>query len=176
MTVVAIIAILAVTAVPQFTKYMRSAKAAEATMLLDIIHKGAAAYYSTPRTDFSTGKRVACQFPGKAPLTPSGANCCVDANDKDNDERCDSAPERWDNPKWSALKFAITDAHYFQYAFDSSGVLADARYVASAHADLDCDGISSTYEIAMAGDPKATEADCDAVSSAAAMFRDNETE
>lgn len=101
MVVVAIISILAVTAVPQFTKYMRGAKAAEATMMLADIRKGSAAYYAVPHSDAGTGKRKPCQFPGKAPLTPAGASCCVDALDKDNDERCDAAPQLWDNPMWS---------------------------------------------------------------------------
>ena len=175
MVVVAIIAVLAVTAVPQFTKYMRSAKAAEATMMLADLRKGSAAYYTVPHADALTGKRRPCQFPGKAPLTPSAASCCVDAVDADNDERCDAAPQRWDNPQWSALKFAITDAHFFQYEYDSSGTLAKARSVAGAHADLDCDGVLSTFEVAMVGDPNATDAECDAVD-AAGFFRDNETE
>lgn len=176
MIVVAIIAILAVTAVPQFTKYLRGAKAAEATMLLDAIRKGSATYYAIPHTEMGTGKRKPCQFPSKAPLTPVAASCCADAVDKDNDERCDSDPSAWDHSTWSAVRFALTDAHFFQYEYDSSGTLAKARYIAGAHADLDCDGVLSTFELAMGGDPQATEADCDATSSAAAMFRDNETE
>lgn len=176
MVAVAIIAILAVTAVPQFTKYMRGAKAAEATMFLDGIRKGASAYYAIPHTDVTTGKRKPCQFPVKVSATPMAASCCADGVDSDNDERCDANPSNWDNTTWSALRFGIKDAHFFQYTFDSAGVLAKARYVAGAHADLDCDGLMSTYEIGMTGDPEATESDCDAVSSGAALFRDNETE
>ncbi len=173
---VAIIAVLAVTAVPQFTKYLRGAKAAEANMSLDMIRKGAAAYYAIPHTDAATGKRKPCQFPSNATITPKGASCCVDALDTDNDERCDANPVHWDNPTWSAVRFGMSDAHYFQYSFDSAGTLAAARFIASSHADLDCDGLQSTFELGMNGDTEATEADCDAVSAAAAFFRDNETE
>ncbi|MSQ84402.1 MAG: type II secretion system protein [Myxococcales bacterium] len=176
MVAVAIIAILAVTAVPQFTKYLRGAKSAEATMLLDGLRKGASAYYAIPHTDPLTAKRKPCQFPVKVSITPAGASCCIDALDKDNDERCDSNPADWDHTTWSALRFGLTDSHYFQYQFESTGTLSKARYIAGAHADLDCDGLLSTFEIGMGGDPEATESDCDAVSSAAALFRDNETE
>ncbi len=175
MIVVAIIAILAVVAVPQFTKYIRQAKAAEATEMLDLIKKGGAAYYIIPRTHPVTRTKVHCQFPKKAPLTPAGASCCIDSLDADQDDRCDSKPASWDHQSWSALRFSVSDAHYFQYSFDSSGTLASARFTASAHADLDCDGLRSTYQLMVRGDPAATEAECDTVSTAG-IFRDYDTE
>jgi len=173
MIVVAIIAILAVVAVPQFTKYMRSAKAAEATEMLDLLRKGSAAYYGTPRTVFNTRKRSPCQFPAKVGVTPAGASCC--ALDNTSDDRCDSNQIVWTNSTWSALNFEITDEHYFQYSYDSTGELANARFFAEANADLDCDTITSTFQLIGIGDPNATKADCTMVSTAA-IFRHNETE
>ena len=175
MIVVAIIAILAVVAVPQFTKYMRSAKTAEANEMLDLIKKGSSAYYSIPRTAMNTGKKLGCQFPKKVGTTPTGGSCCVSSNDADGDERCDSKPGAWNDPSWSALKFAITDQHYFQYSYNSSGELSKARYTAEANGDLDCDTKMSTFQLVGTGDPKATGAECDSVGTAA-IFRDNETE
>ena len=173
MIVVAIIAILAVVAVPQFTKYMRSAKAAEANEMLDIIKKGSTVYYTTPRVAMGTGKKVACQFPGKVGDTPAGASCC--AIDKNSDDRCDACPGCWNNATWSALKFSLTDEHYFQYSFEGKGVKATARWTANAHADLDCDNIRSTFQLVGEGDPNATNAECNAVGTSA-IFRDQETE
>lgn len=175
MLVVAIIAVLAVVAIPQFQQYIRHAKATEAVTMLDVMRKGAAAYYAVPRTIQETGKRAPCRFPKGAGLTPVAASCCDPAVDKDNDDRCDSAPQRWSDTSWSALKFALTDAHYYQYTFSTSGEMAAARFAGSAHADLDCDGIFSTFEVMTAGDPKATGAECDSTSSSA-FFRDHETE
>lgn len=175
MIVVAIVAILAVVAVPQFTKYMRSAKAAEVVQMLDLIKKGAAAYYTIPRVDGGSGVKIPCRFPSPVAVTPAGASCCVDDNDADKDERCDSVKSHWDDQTWSALHFAITDQHYFQYSFDSSGSLTEAVFTATGHADLDCDGIRSTYEMVIGGDPEATETECDAVV-ASGIFRENETE
>lgn len=175
MIVVAIIAILAVVAVPQFTKYMRAAKTAEANEMLDLIKKGSATYYTTPRTQKDTGIKVLCQFPKKVGTTPSGVNCCIDTNDGNGDERCDSKPGAWNDPTWSALKFAISDEHYFQYSYNSSGTLASAKYTAEANADLDCDQILSTFQLVGKGDTKATQSECDQVGTSA-IFRDNETE
>lgn len=175
MIVVAIIAILAVVAVPQFTKYMRSAKAAEANEMLDLIKKGSASYYTSPRVAKGTGLKLECQFPAKVGTTPTGSSCCVAQLDADNDERCDPNPGNWNNGTWSALKFAITDAHYFQYSYNSSGTLGSATFTAEANADLDCDGTLSTFQLVGKGDPNATNSECD-MQGSSAIFRDNETE
>lgn len=173
MIVVAIIAILAVVAVPQFTKYMRSAKTAEANQSLDTIKKGAFAYYSTPRLKKGTMENLHCRFPEFVGTTPVGSGCCnVDGN---GDDRCDSSLSSWNNATWSALKFGITDEHYFQYHFNSSGTLSTAKFTAEANADLDCDGIFSTFQLVGTGDPQATYHECNAVGSPA-LFRDQETE
>lgn len=174
MIVVAIIAILAVVAVPQFTKYMRSAKAAEANEMLDLIKKGSATYYTTPRVAADTGAKVACQFPTSQGATPTGNSCC--AVDGDGDGRCDAKPSVWNGATWSALKFAITDQHYFQYKYDTNGTTkSGAIYTARAHADLDCNSVLSTFQLVGNGDPNATNSECDSVG-ASAIFRDNETE
>ncbi|MSP90879.1 MAG: prepilin-type N-terminal cleavage/methylation domain-containing protein [Myxococcales bacterium] len=176
MIVVAIIAILAVVAVPQFSKYMRSAKAAEANEMLDLIKKGSATYYTTPRSEAGTGKKFECQFPTTvANVTPNGTSCCDTALDADGDDRCDSSSGAWNNATWSALKFAVTDQHYFQYLYESTGTQKTATFTASAFGDLDCDTTKSTFQMVVHGDPKATDAECDQVGSAA-IFRDNETE
>ena len=176
MIVVAIIAILAVVAVPQFTKYMRSAKAAEAFEMLDLVKKGSATYYTTPRAAAGTGAKLACQFPGTVSnFTPNSETCCLSAVDSDGDDRCDTSPGSWNNATWSALKFAITDAHYFIYSYASTGSQKTATFTTTANGDLDCDTTKSTFQMVVHGDPNATDAECDQVGSAA-IYRDNETE
>ncbi|MCO4761489.1 MAG: hypothetical protein KC502_08305, partial [Myxococcales bacterium] len=174
MIVVAIIAILAVVAVPQFTKYMRQAKTAEANEMLDLIKKGSAAYYGTPRTKAGTQERIACQYPKTVSYTPTGSGCCRSA-DTDKDDRCDSSPQSWNNTTWSALHFAITDQHYFQYKYESSGTLSTAKFTATTNADLDCDSTYSTFQIVGAGDPKARYGECDPVT-AGAIYRNLDSE
>ena len=175
MIVVAIIAILAVVAVPQFTKYMKNAKTAEATEMLDLIKKGSASYYSTKAVAKDTGANVYCQYPATHATTPTGVSCCDPQNDADDDERCDAKPQNWNDNTWAALKFAITDAHYFQYSYTSAGTLKTAKYTAQANGDLDCDGTYSTFALYGSGDPAATGSNCDAVG-APAIYKDNETE
>jgi len=176
MVVVAILGILAVIAVPAFIKYMRRAKTTEAIDELDKIYKGAAYYYTSPHIS-SKGSRIYCQFPTDQGLTPDKA-CCLEENDKNHDGRCDNNASLWDTPTWSALTFQITDEVYFQYSFSSNGsVRNQAQATANAHADLDCDGTSSTFQRLMFGDPNSANqyVECSQLGSSA-FFVDNETE
>lgn len=194
MVVVTIMALLAVVAVPTFSRFMRTAKTAEAHEMLDLLKKGAAAYYSTPRVAAGTGAWVACQFPASAAKTPVGASCCSNKGkkkqdnnkdgqkdqsktglDADGDGRCDANPGAWNDPAWSALRFGLTDAHYYQYEFKSSGIRSTASFRAQAYGDLDCDGDLSTFELIGRGDPQASGNHCNEVTGSA-IFRDNEIE
>ena len=181
MIVVAILAILSVVAVPAFIKYMRKAKTSEAIEMLAGIYKGAAEYYSAPRSEEGTGDKVACQFVnGDTGVTPTEGTCCSSGvgggPDADADDRCDVTPGYWDTAIWSALKFQMSDQHYFIYQYVSNDLtLADAEFTTTAFADLDCDGIQSTFERYGHGDANATYGEC-SMESAPAIFSNNETE
>ena len=174
MVSLAIIAILAVVAVPQFTHHMRMARTTEATMMLDVIKKGATAYYASPRTT-ADGSRLACQFPASIGVTPIAKSCCDAAVDKDLDGRCDVDPRAFDKPVWESMHFGLSSQHMFQYSFESSGTLSAANAVMSAFGDQDCDGVISTFHLVIDGDPAATMSGCDATV-AVGYFYELETE
>ncbi len=174
MVSVAIIAILATVAVPQFTHHMRMARTAEATLMLDVMKKGATIYYSSPRT-LTDGTRVPCQFPPGVGITPIAASCCDSTVDKDADGRCDEDPHAFDVPVWEALGFGLAAQHYYQYAFQGSGTLSAANATMSAYGDQDCDGVMATFHLVLEGDPAATMSGCDSTTSAG-FFHDFETE
>lgn len=176
MIVVAILAILSVVAVPSFIKYMRRAKTTEAIDLLSKMVHGAATYFATPHIS-PLGERVPCQFPANQGVTPVQGTCCGDLGgpDADGDDRCDSDPTIWDTEQWNAVSFDPRDAHYFVYGFESAGTLAAAEFVASAHGDLDCDGISSTFQRRLGGGASTSVGEC-SVETAAAPYILNETE
>ena len=145
--------------------------------MLDLIKKGSASYYTTPRTR-SDGVHLDCQFPTSTQVTPAGiTTCCnIGGDDADSDDRCDANTKDWDNKSWSALKFAITDQHYFLYQYVSNGLtMSDSIATGKAHADLDCDSTFSTFTLTLKGDPSAGHAECDQTG-AAAIYRENETE
>jgi prepilin-type N-terminal cleavage/methylation domain-containing protein len=177
MIVVAILAILAVVAVPAFIKYMRRAKTAEAIDQLDKVNKGAVTYYTRGKIAPASGAALKCQFPATQGLTPdvTAKKCCGGASDSDGDDRCDIDGNLWNSGTWAALSFEMRDQHYFGYSFQSSGELAAAKFTATANADLDCDGILSTFERYGYGVAGATNSECD-VSLSSAYFKDLETE
>lgn len=136
MVVVAIMGLLAAVAIPAFTKYLRTANTVEAVTNLGKIYNGAVAYYAK---DWSarTGESVPSQFPNTAPRggTPPQNSCCGGASG----DRCPPDLGDWNHTTWKALNFAISEAHYYWYKFESDGTGVDARFSASAEGDLDCD-------------------------------------
>ncbi len=177
MIVVAILAILAVVAVPAFIKYMRRAKTTEAVDELDKIYKAAATYYASPQVQKNSGIKMECRFPTSQAMTPdiTEKKCCGGGLDTDKDDRCDVDTEVWSTSTWAALNFQMNDQHYFGYVFASTGVLADARFTATAHGDLDCDTTLSTFERYGYGDDVARFADC-SMRGAPALYTNFETE
>lgn len=64
---------------------------------------------------------------------------------------CGKKPHRaddklWQSAGWKAVGFTIGEKFRYQYQIISSGTGPKARFTIRAHADLDCDGVYSTYE------------------------------
>ena len=49
-------------------------------------------------------------------------------------------PGDWNDEAWKCLTFQLSDPHYFQYHYESSGSDSNATFVARAVGDLDGDG------------------------------------
>ncbi len=132
--VAATMGILAAVAIPAFVKYIRKSKTVEAVEALHKINLGAKQYYLTDHYDRS-GNLMKKAFPPSAPLTPAKVPC----------KKVTTPASAW--KAWEGLHFALTEPHYYAYAFTSAGTGVDATFTARAHGDLDCDGVLSTYEI-----------------------------
>jgi hypothetical protein len=87
------------------------------------------------------GQPVARAFPSSAPLTPASpprGRCAPDP------------PDAWEQPTWRALDFrpaAPGLPHCFAFQFDSTPGPQRSTFRATAHGDLDGDGILSTFEV-----------------------------
>jgi hypothetical protein len=130
-------------AVPTFVREVHASRLVEPVDGLKRIGTAAVAY--------GTGRPVAQGFPASAPLTPGApprGRCEVDP------------PEAWAHPTWRALDFEPAPPgapHCFSFSFDSSLSPAKATFRAQARADLDGDGIPSTFEVTgqyVQGDPR----------------------
>ena len=171
----AVAAVGAVVAIPAFIKYQRRAKTTEAIDEIDKIYKGAAVYYMTPHVN-RRGQRLPCQFPAGAPPTPA-RNCCqaLGGPDRDGDGRCDADPNAWSADGWSAVNYQLSDQHYFVYSYDASGTDSTAGLTITANADLDCDGVMSTFQRMAFGDPQSNGVECNLTGSPA-FYVEKETE
>ena len=67
--------------------------------------------------------------------------------DPDGDQQCDLDSEVWQTPTWATVGFTPDGDHRYVYATSSSGTGADASLTVTAHSDLDCDGVQSTFQI-----------------------------
>jgi type II secretory pathway pseudopilin PulG len=116
-------------AIPAFIQYIRKSKTVEATEALQRIAAGA---------------RAAAAQDGTVPAAKTdwvpATSCCMDMTTA---PKCSPTPQAWSAAPWSALRFSMTDPHYFQYRYAGGG----KRFIAEARADLDCDGIFSSYKI-----------------------------
>jgi len=136
-------ATLLAVAVPTFAREVHRSRFVEAVDGLNRIGAAAVAY--------AADRPVAQAFPPVAPLTPT-----VPPRG-----RCEPDPAgTWDGPTWTALAFQPAPPgvpHCFAFGFDSALSAARSTFRAHAHADLDGDGVPSTFEVtghSIAGDAR----------------------
>jgi hypothetical protein len=136
--VLVVLVMLAAIAIPAFMKYHRRSRTTEAPPNLKKIFDGAKGYFEKGAVVDRSGRVAPRTFPDTVGLTPRKP-CCQQSG-----KRCQNTD--WRNPTWASIGFEISDPHYFQYRFDSTGRGQTARFTAGAHADLDCNGTFSTFE------------------------------
>ena len=135
MELAAIIAVggsLLAVAVPSFVRNLSFSKLSEPIDGLDRMVTNAVAY--------AEGRPQNISFPPSAPLTPA---------EVPRGEAAADPPNAWEHLTWKCLDFGFEAEHHFAFKFDSaldaqSGVM---RFVATAHGDLDGDGVLSTFEV-----------------------------
>ena len=142
MIVVAIIGILAAVAIPAFLRYIKQSKTAEATANIEKIAKGAIAYFEKNHVERGVdGKSKEKQFPLSATEPAAIAAFCAAGSQKVSPEGL------FTDDSWAALNFSMGDPFQFQYEWISKGAGNAATFTAGAHGDLDCDTVTSTFEI-----------------------------
>ena len=146
----AMVGILAAVAIPAFMKNARKSKLSEATVNLERLYEAARRYH---------GDKHAFP-PGSAGPTPPLGACCAQAGKK-----CAPDPKLWTGSPWKELQFQMDDPGYFSYTYASDG----ASFTVTAHGDLDCDGVYSTFELV--GSTQGGQ-----VTDGAGIYRENELE
>ena len=122
-------AVLAASA-PTFLRDLHASRTSEAIDGISRIAARAAA--------LSEGREIAASFPQPAPLTPAEVprgRAIVDP------------PGTWDHPTWKELEFSFPNAHYYSFAFDVATDPSRISFKATAHGDLNGDGVTSTFVV-----------------------------
>jgi prepilin-type N-terminal cleavage/methylation domain-containing protein len=143
MIVVGIIGILAAIAIPAFTRYIRKSRTSEAAEHLNKLWAGSVTYYMSDFTAASGGSGLALakQFPGPVAQWEQPQHCCVMTGG-----RCPGGSPIWNSDGvWSALKFALADAHNFMPGYTGSGTGSSAQFTALAQGNLNCDAVYSYF-------------------------------
>src|SRR5688572_17811594 len=138
MFVVAIIGVLCAIAIPAYSRNVRKARSSEASIELAKIHTASMAYI------YEESRSKPASFPAAQAATPAQSCCEYPGN------KCPTNMDSWDTPTWEKLHFAMRDAHYFRYEYQSEGNTADggtATFTARASGDLDCDGVDEVQEV-----------------------------
>ena len=121
--------VLAVT-LPEFVRNLHASRLVEPMDGLKWIAGRASA--------LAAGRPTESAYPPTVELTPAKVP---------RGERVVDPPGTWDQPTWRALAFEQSVAHGFSFAFESHNGPHAAAFRASAHGDLDGDGIVSTFEV-----------------------------
>lgn len=125
--------LVAVVVYPDLVRRRRERWQREARVFVERIAEGAIIAWQRRVPNATDGRALPPKFPQSEPATPKDAKGCgsyaVD-------------PSQWDSPGWQALNFATYNTHRYRYVFDSG----PDGFTARAIGDLDCDGVTSTFE------------------------------
>jgi prepilin-type N-terminal cleavage/methylation domain-containing protein len=197
MIVVAILGILAVIAVPALQKYMRRAKTAEAKTQIAKLYDAASSYFKSEHAErgatqfIEQGGQVASLAPHKCPHPAGAPNGGQAGLTPDISIDCNVGPGGkcipasgggaagyyeiglWnDNPVWNGMNFLQEQAHFFHYNFiaiNNTAGYGQCQFTAQAFADLDADGLFSTFE-------RSGAADIQGVNASIGLYVDQEVE
>jgi hypothetical protein len=114
-------------AVPEFARGLHASRLAEPVDGLKRIAESAVSLAAAGAT-----------FPPSVQLTPAEVPRGV---------RADDPSGAWDQPTWRALGFGFDHPHAFSFSFESSQTATGGHFRATAHGDLDGDGVVSTFEV-----------------------------
>ena len=151
MNFIALACVLAALGMYGLARYVRHAKTAEAVGSVKSLAEAAAGFYdgsdfNQPAGTKSESARAMRHFPSTSRTSVPGD--LLDVKGK----RYQSAMGDWSVSPWSDLHFSIPQPQYYAYSFESQGRGVEARASATAHGDLDADGVISTYRLTVAPD------------------------
>lgn len=118
------------TALPAFVKNLHASRLVEPMDGLERIAGRA--------TQLAAGSATERAYPPSVDLTPAEVPRGEPASDPEG---------TWHHPTWRTLAFEFDNAHCYSFAFESRNSTSSSTFRATAHGDLDGDGLLSTFRI-----------------------------
>ncbi|HKY37385.1 MAG TPA: hypothetical protein VJN18_15690 [Polyangiaceae bacterium] len=116
--------------IPAFLRNLHASKMSEALVGLERI--------SARAVSLADGAPQTSAYPASAPLTPESVPRATLVSDP---------PGTWNHPTWRLLGFGLEVPHAYSFRFDAENGPEVSRFTATAHGDLDGDGVLSTFQI-----------------------------
>ncbi|MBN1605749.1 MAG: hypothetical protein JW940_03910 [Polyangiaceae bacterium] len=116
--------------VPAFVRNLHASRLAEPIDGLNRI--------ATRATALAAGRPAEIAYPETVGLTPANVP---------QGKRVLDPPGTWDEPTWRRLDFELSVPHAFSFSFESHKAKGEATFRATAHGDLDGDGVLSTFAL-----------------------------
>jgi type IV pilus assembly protein PilA len=147
MIVVAIVGVLAALAIYGVRKYVLNAKTTEARNSLGQIAKDASSAYS--RDGMSPAVLPLGSTTGVVNILCVSSSAIPTLVTQVKGQKYLSKPSEWDDSGWRCLRFGMQDPQYYQYQYTATGTrrASGNQFIATAHGDLDGDGITSTFQM-----------------------------
>jgi type II secretory pathway pseudopilin PulG len=152
---VGFISLLGALAMYGVARYLRHSKTTEAIAQTTAIAQAACAYYNESDSTQPAGtKPDAAKAMRHFPLS-SRASVPADESAV-RGKRFQSGVGDWSKSPWLEMGFKIMTPQYYAYSFDSHGSGPSAQATATAHGDLDGNGVKSTFRVTAAPDETLT--------------------
>jgi hypothetical protein len=151
MNALAITCVVGTLAMYFVARYVRHAKTAEAIGSITAIGEGSVRYFETSDLNQPAGTRPESARAMRHFPPTSHTSVPADA-DMVKGKRYQSSLADWSASPWSELHFAILQPQFYVYSYSSDARGGEATATATAHGDLDGNGVSSTYELTVKPD------------------------
>lgn len=145
------VSLLAALAMYGVARYLRHSKTTEAISSTTAIAEAACAYYNESDANQPAGTK-----PDAAKAMrhfPPSSRASVPADDAAvRGKRFQSGVGDWSTSPWLEMGFKVMTPQYYAYSFESQGSGPSAQASATAHGDLDGNGVKSTFVATAAPD------------------------
>lgn len=151
MNALALTCIVATLGMYAAARWVRHSRTAEAVSSVQALAERAAASYESSDRDQPAGTKPD-QAKAMRHFPPTSRSSVPPDMESIRGRRYQSTFADWSTAPWVELRFTMPQPQYYAYSFESQGRGREATAAATAHGDLNGDGILSTFRLTVGVD------------------------